>query len=251
MHTGENTWQASSSKMGEKRVGPVEQMFLNLQSFSLFHYRPCESDHQIIMEVGSHCSFKACKQIDFLPYKCQECLAVFCTDHHHPWDHECAPYENKNSINSNVDPAEQHLVSSTTSTFQTDLEQARKTAAANDIIKNSLNVEKQDQLKQRQKSALDFVRQNLPSASSKSKQTTTKSTYSSSARQKLMYLRRTAVALDPNSSSSVPVLNRVYFSTAYIHSKETITSNNIAETKAVWSDPVCEYLLILTKVHVT
>ncbi|KAL2765953.1 AN1-type zinc finger protein 2A isoform 2 [Daubentonia madagascariensis] len=55
-------------------------------------------------DLGKHCSEKTCKQLDFLPLKCDACKQDFCKDHftcaahrcpfafkkhRHPLDHSC------------------------------------------------------------------------------------------------------------------------------------------------------------------
>lgn len=39
--------------------------------------------------LGSHCSFPACKQLDFLPFKCDACDGTFCLDHRTYEAHRC------------------------------------------------------------------------------------------------------------------------------------------------------------------
>ena len=39
--------------------------------------------------IGQHCSLPLCSQKDFLPFQCQFCSKVFCTDHRRPQDHQC------------------------------------------------------------------------------------------------------------------------------------------------------------------
>ncbi|KAL7300228.1 hypothetical protein TKK_0006867 [Trichogramma kaykai] len=40
-------------------------------------------------EVGSQCSFTECKQLDYLPLKCEKCLKIFCKDHYNASLHLC------------------------------------------------------------------------------------------------------------------------------------------------------------------
>ncbi|XP_040565341.1 AN1-type zinc finger protein 1 [Lepeophtheirus salmonis] len=40
-------------------------------------------------DIGSQCSFPSCRQLDFLPVKCNYCEENFCTEHSFPEKHEC------------------------------------------------------------------------------------------------------------------------------------------------------------------
>ncbi|KAF2976691.1 hypothetical protein EK904_009218 [Melospiza melodia maxima] len=40
--------------------------------------------------LGEHCSERSCKQLDFLPLKCDACGEVFCKDHIRYDDHKCS-----------------------------------------------------------------------------------------------------------------------------------------------------------------
>ncbi|XP_034640564.1 AN1-type zinc finger protein 2A isoform X1 [Trachemys scripta elegans] len=40
-------------------------------------------------DLGKHCSEKTCKQLDFLPLKCDACKEVFCKDHITYDQHKC------------------------------------------------------------------------------------------------------------------------------------------------------------------
>lgn len=44
-------------------------------------------------ETGKHCSVEDCKLLDFLPFHCQHCKAVFCKEHFHMTSHECSKVE--------------------------------------------------------------------------------------------------------------------------------------------------------------
>ncbi|XP_071427234.1 AN1-type zinc finger protein 2A isoform X1 [Pithys albifrons albifrons] len=46
--------------------------------------------------LGEHCSERACKQLDFLPLKCDACGEVFCKDHIRYDDHKCSSAYKKN-----------------------------------------------------------------------------------------------------------------------------------------------------------
>ncbi|KAJ7569331.1 hypothetical protein O6H91_01G073400 [Diphasiastrum complanatum] len=40
-------------------------------------------------ELGSHCSYESCNQLDFLPFKCDCCSQMFCLDHRSYMSHNC------------------------------------------------------------------------------------------------------------------------------------------------------------------
>jgi len=40
-------------------------------------------------DLGKNCSFRLCQQLDFLPYRCDRCLLIFCGDHRKYDDHSC------------------------------------------------------------------------------------------------------------------------------------------------------------------
>lgn len=40
-------------------------------------------------ETGKRCSIKDCKLLDFLPFVCEHCQAMFCKEHFHLISHEC------------------------------------------------------------------------------------------------------------------------------------------------------------------
>ncbi|KAG2683472.1 hypothetical protein I3843_10G031800 [Carya illinoinensis] len=40
-------------------------------------------------DLGKHCTFEDCKQIDFLPFKCDRCSQVFCLEHRSYIKHSC------------------------------------------------------------------------------------------------------------------------------------------------------------------
>lgn len=40
-------------------------------------------------DIGEHCSEKTCRQLDFLPVKCDACLLVFCSNHFSYLRHSC------------------------------------------------------------------------------------------------------------------------------------------------------------------
>ncbi|XP_053327386.1 AN1-type zinc finger protein 2A [Spea bombifrons] len=48
------------------------------------------------LDLGKHCSESTCKQLDFLPLKCDACEDVFCKDHITYDQHKCASAYKKN-----------------------------------------------------------------------------------------------------------------------------------------------------------
>ncbi|XP_031110417.1 zinc finger AN1 domain-containing stress-associated protein 12 [Ipomoea triloba] len=40
-------------------------------------------------DLGRHCEFSDCRQLDFLPFKCDACRHVFCVDHRSYISHAC------------------------------------------------------------------------------------------------------------------------------------------------------------------
>jgi len=40
-------------------------------------------------DLGIHCSYSLCQQLDFLPYPCDRCKKIFCNDHGKPEAHNC------------------------------------------------------------------------------------------------------------------------------------------------------------------
>jgi hypothetical protein len=40
-------------------------------------------------DLGKHCQFSDCHQLDFLPFSCQACHKVFCVEHRSCKSHEC------------------------------------------------------------------------------------------------------------------------------------------------------------------
>ncbi|XP_053550331.1 AN1-type zinc finger protein 2A isoform X2 [Bombina bombina] len=47
-------------------------------------------------DLGKHCSESTCKQLDFLPLKCDACEDVFCKDHFNYNRHKCPSSFKKN-----------------------------------------------------------------------------------------------------------------------------------------------------------
>lgn len=40
-------------------------------------------------ETGKHCSMRDCQLLDFLPFTCGHCQAIFCKEHFHTTSHDC------------------------------------------------------------------------------------------------------------------------------------------------------------------
>ena len=59
-----------------------------------------------LLNVGKHCDFQGCNQLDFLPVKCGHCKNVFCKEHFSYLNHGCDSWnalsENNPNIVSNV-----------------------------------------------------------------------------------------------------------------------------------------------------
>jgi len=49
-------------------------------------------------DFGKQCANKDCKQLDFLPVKCDKCHALFCKDHSTFDSHQCVPVECTNDL---------------------------------------------------------------------------------------------------------------------------------------------------------
>ncbi|XP_021846550.1 zinc finger AN1 and C2H2 domain-containing stress-associated protein 11 [Spinacia oleracea] len=46
-------------------------------------------------DLGKHCSFDRCKQIDFLPFTCDRCDQVYCLEHRSYREHQCPHGDNQ------------------------------------------------------------------------------------------------------------------------------------------------------------
>ena len=46
--------------------------------------------------MGQHCAEQTCKQLDYLPSKCDACQLLFCQDHLPYDDHKCNSLYKKN-----------------------------------------------------------------------------------------------------------------------------------------------------------
>ncbi|KAJ0965344.1 hypothetical protein J5N97_026482 [Dioscorea zingiberensis] len=49
-------------------------------------------------ELGAHCSYEDCNQLDFLPFRCDGCQKVFCLEHRKYIEHACPRAEHKSRI---------------------------------------------------------------------------------------------------------------------------------------------------------
>jgi len=46
-------------------------------------------------ELGKHCEWEGCKQLDFLPFVCQACKKTFCLEHRESTSHRCTFFVSK------------------------------------------------------------------------------------------------------------------------------------------------------------
>ncbi|XP_022741401.1 zinc finger AN1 domain-containing stress-associated protein 12-like [Durio zibethinus] len=46
-------------------------------------------------DLGKHCQHSDCRQLDFLPFKCEGCHKVFCLEHRSYKSHECPKSDHK------------------------------------------------------------------------------------------------------------------------------------------------------------
>ena len=51
-----------------------------------------------LLNVGKHCDFIGCNQLDFLPVKCSHCKSIFCKEHFNYLNHNC---ESWNALSEN------------------------------------------------------------------------------------------------------------------------------------------------------
>jgi len=49
------------------------------------------------LSIGKHCKEESCKQLDFLPFKCEHCREQFCVDHYESSKHNCQHLVDKDS----------------------------------------------------------------------------------------------------------------------------------------------------------
>lgn len=60
----------------------------NLSFYKLFEHM-AGSGTEAFPELGAHCQHSDCNQLDFLPFKCDACLNVFCLEHRTSKSHQC------------------------------------------------------------------------------------------------------------------------------------------------------------------
>mmetsp|Transcript_30347 Transcript_30347/g.26893 ORF Transcript_30347/g.26893 Transcript_30347/m.26893 type:complete len:88 (-) Transcript_30347:245-508(-) len=54
--------------------------------------------------LGEHCSYKYCRQLDYLPFQCDGCMHKFCTSHRRYNDHECTAPTDNGVVKKDVTP---------------------------------------------------------------------------------------------------------------------------------------------------
>ncbi|KJE95962.1 hypothetical protein CAOG_06345 [Capsaspora owczarzaki ATCC 30864] len=52
-------------------------------------------DAQDLLSFGTHCDVKDCRQLDFLPFRCDSCTQTFCLDHRTYESHKCSAAPNQ------------------------------------------------------------------------------------------------------------------------------------------------------------
>jgi len=57
----------------------------------------CSNEDIDYMSIGHHCAEKSCRQLDFLPFKCDHCKQDFCLQHRVPSQHSCGEVVDKDS----------------------------------------------------------------------------------------------------------------------------------------------------------
>ncbi|CAJ0766088.1 9746_t:CDS:2 [Entrophospora sp. SA101] len=55
-------------------------------------------------DLGKHCSDPNCKQLDYLPVKCQYCKKDYCNEHFKPNDHNCTNAPSEDGVKVPVCP---------------------------------------------------------------------------------------------------------------------------------------------------
>lgn len=50
--------------------------------------------------TGTRCSWKECKQLDFLPFLCDHCKLEFCKEHFHAISHSCTQFVDNVTTNT-------------------------------------------------------------------------------------------------------------------------------------------------------
>ncbi|KAK2739291.1 hypothetical protein FQN57_006626 [Myotisia sp. PD_48] len=51
-------------------------------------YTQVDPEHDL-EAIGKHCQFEFCRQLDFLPFRCESCKGTFCLDHRTETTHKC------------------------------------------------------------------------------------------------------------------------------------------------------------------
>ena len=70
-------------------------------SYLLFHFNTKASTKFQMAEfthIGKHCEHTNCRQVDFLPFKCDGCKKNLCLDHRTYKDHQCPVGDTKNKV---------------------------------------------------------------------------------------------------------------------------------------------------------
>ncbi|XP_062504771.1 AN1-type zinc finger protein 2A-like [Corticium candelabrum] len=62
-----------------------------------------------LMGVGKHCSLDFCRRLDMLPFVCQKCHQVFCSEHRKRVDHHC-PVQDEDDAHVPICPLCNQLV---------------------------------------------------------------------------------------------------------------------------------------------
>lgn len=148
-----------------------------------------------MLDVGTHCHY--CRQIDFLPFHCNDCNQDFCSDHRLKESHHCPIIENDNTNKNNTNDNKYNNVQSHHGKFFQSLLPAKASerikspspspAPAQSNIKSSLNKKSLDKL-------LRFFQKN------KSKRSIKKSITSS-----IISIEKTAIG-----DQKIPRQNRIY-----------------------------------------
>ncbi|KAK6311644.1 hypothetical protein J4Q44_G00173080 [Coregonus suidteri] len=68
---------------GDVNLKIMQAVWLN-QLSGVYHHSAME-----FPDLGEHCSENSCKQLDFLPMRCDACEEIFCKDHISYANHKC------------------------------------------------------------------------------------------------------------------------------------------------------------------
>jgi len=60
--------------------------------------------------LGERCSLPNCRRHDYLPFTCEACKLVFCSEHGTPSSHRCSSLNSSGSPSSDSSPSSSHLV---------------------------------------------------------------------------------------------------------------------------------------------